>query len=220
MKITLENLSFTYAKGTPYEKEVLREINLEIKASETVFITGRTGSGKTTLLYILDFLLKPTSGKIKVNGENPFKDPYRFRKHIGIAFQFPEHQFFSERVIDEIVFSMKNFDVENIDENLEKVLSITGIEKKLLSKSPFELSGGQQRRVAIASAIAHNPEFLILDEPTASLDSTGISMIKTLMKNWSLLGKTLIVVTHDLNQFKDLNKKVYELKNGTLKEVK
>ena len=162
-------------------------------------------------------MIKPTSGEVIINSENPFKDPYRFRKKIGFAFQLAERQFFSETVKDEIMYSMKNFGIENPEERLKEVQQIVGIEDNILEKSPFEISGGQQRKVAIASAIAHDPELLILDEPTVGLDYKAEKNLMNFLRNWhSLPKKSLVIVTHDFEKFEEFEGKVLRLVNGRL----
>ncbi|SHH41118.1 ATP-binding cassette domain-containing protein [Thermosipho atlanticus] len=217
MTISLVNVSYVYNKNTPIEKKVLKRVNLEINLNEVIYIVGKTGSGKTTLLYLIDFLIKPTSGIIYVDGKSPYDNPDKYRKNIGFAFQFPERQFFSETVKDEITFSLKNLNIDNVDKRLEYVQRILDIDDEMLTKNPFKLSGGEQRRVAIASAIVHDPEILILDEPTVSLDYINEARIITFLKEWSnIKNKTLVIVTHDIEKFKEIPGKVYYLKKGKL----
>ncbi|MCD6105419.1 MAG: ATP-binding cassette domain-containing protein [Thermosipho sp. (in: Bacteria)] len=215
MTIELKNVSFIYNKGTPLEKVVLKNVNLKIKQNDVIYLLGKTGSGKTTLLYLIDFLIKPTSGIIYVDYQNPYKNPYKYRRKIGFAFQFPERQFFSETVKDELMFSMKNFNIINIDEKISLIKDILDIDDEMLEKNPFSLSGGEQRRVAIASAIAHDPELLILDEPTASLDFISEEKIIKFLIEWSKLDKkSLLIVTHDIEKFEKIPGEIYTVNNG------
>ncbi|ABR31589.1 ABC transporter [Thermosipho melanesiensis] len=217
MNITLKNVSYVYNPDTPFEKKVLDSINLKIENGETIFVIGKTGSGKTTLLYLLDFLIKPTSGEVLVNDfENPFERPYEYRRYIGFAFQFPEKQFFSETVEDEIYFSIKNFRVDNPEKRFNEIVHFFQLQD-YLKKSPFQLSGGEQRRIALASALAHDPKILILDEPTVGLDRKNERKIIEYLRNWKdSKGRTLVIVTHDIEKFSDFNGKVYKLIHGKL----
>ncbi|RDI91174.1 cobalt import ATP-binding protein CbiO 2 [Thermosipho africanus Ob7] len=217
MTLELKNVNYIYNYKTVFQKHVLKDINFKINDNEVIFIIGKSGSGKTTLLYLMDFLLKPTFGEIVVDGEDPFTNPHKFRKKIGFAFQFPEKQFFSETVEDEIMFSIKNFEIKNPKERLEEIKDLMNLDDELLKKSPFQLSGGQQRKVAIASAIAHDPELLILDEPTVSLDYKSEKSLIEFLKLWvSKKDKTLIIVTHDLEKFLDFKGKTFEIVDGRL----
>ncbi|MBO8160129.1 MAG: ATP-binding cassette domain-containing protein [Thermosipho sp. (in: Bacteria)] len=217
MTIRLSNVTYIYNKGTPLERKVLDNITLEINDNDVIFIVGKTGSGKTTLLYLIDFLIKPTFGIITVDGKNPYNNPYEYRKYIGFAFQFPERQFFSETVKDEITFSMKNYNVSSMDSKLKEIQRMLDISDEMLNMSPFKLSGGEQRRVAIASAIAHDPKLLILDEPTVSLDYSSEQKILKFLKEWNSERKrTLVIVTHDIEKFESIKGKIYKLHNGKL----
>lgn len=217
MIIDLQNVSYIYNKGTPLEKVVLKNINLKITENSVIYIIGKTGSGKTTLLYLIDFLIKPTSGIILVDNQNPYENPHKFRRKIGFAFQFPEKQFFSETVKDELMFSLVNFNVENINERINLIKEILDIDDEMLEKNPFSLSGGEQRRVAIASVIAHDPELLILDEPTASLDYITEKRIIEFLKEWTKMHKkSLVIVTHDIEKFESIPGQVYTLNNGEI----
>ncbi|WP_232218234.1 MULTISPECIES: ATP-binding cassette domain-containing protein [unclassified Thermosipho (in: thermotogales)] len=219
MRMIFEKVEYIYNQNTPFEKHVLKDINFRINDGETVFILGNTGSGKTTLLYLLDFLIKPTSGKIWVDDfRDPYENPYEYRKKIGFSFQFPERQFFSEKVRDEIYFSIKNFEVENPKMRFREVVNFFDL-NEYLDRSPFQLSGGEQRRIAIASAVAHNPDILILDEPTVGLDRKNEKKIIQYLKKWNDdARKTLVIVTHDFEKFVDFKGIVYELDDGILRK--
>lgn len=202
--IKTENLSYVYSAGTPYEHRAIDDINIEIEKGSFVGLIGHTGSGKSTLIQHLNGLIKPTSGKIYVGGEdlwaNP-KDIRRFRFKVGLVFQYPEHQLFEETVRKDIAFGPKNMGLsdEEIEERVLEAAKHTGLTADYLEKSPFELSGGEKRRVAIAGVLAMKPEVLILDEPTAGLDPKGrefiLSEIKAYHEN---TGATVILVSHSM----------------------
>lgn len=202
--IKTENLSYVYSAGTPYEHCAIDGINIEIEKGSFVGLIGHTGSGKSTLIQHLNGLIKPTSGKIYVGGEdlwaNP-KDIRRFRFKVGLVFQYPEHQLFEETVRKDIAFGPKNMGLsdEEIEERVLEAAKHTGLTADYLEKSPFELSGGEKRRVAIAGVLAMKPEVLILDEPTAGLDPKGrefiLSEIKAYHEN---TGATVILVSHSM----------------------
>ena len=202
--IKTENLSYVYSEGTPYEHRAIDDINIEIEKGSFVGLIGHTGSGKSTLIQHLNGLIKPTSGKIFVGGEdlwaNP-KDIRRFRFKVGLVFQYPEHQLFEETVRKDIAFGPKNMGLsdEEIEERVLEAAKHTGLTEDYLEKSPFELSGGEKRRVAIAGVLAMKPEVLILDEPTAGLDPKGrefiLSEIKAYHEN---TGATVILVSHSM----------------------
>ena len=202
--IKTENLSYVYSAGTPYEHRAIDDINIEIEKGSFVGLIGHTGSGKSTLIQHLNGLIKPTSGKIYIGGEdlwaNP-KDIRRFRFKVGLVFQYPEHQLFEETVRKDIAFGPKNMGLseEEIEERVLEAAKHTGLTADYLEKSPFELSGGEKRRVAIAGVLAMKPEVLILDEPTAGLDPKGrefiLSEIKAYHEN---TGATVILVSHSM----------------------
>lgn len=202
--IRTENLSYVYSEGTPYEHRAIDNINIEIEKGSFVGLIGHTGSGKSTLIQHLNGLLKPTSGKIYIGGEdlwaNP-KDIRRFRFKVGLVFQYPEHQLFEETVRRDIAFGPKNMGLseEEIEARVMEAAKHTGLTEEYLEKSPFELSGGEKRRVAIAGVLAMRPEVLILDEPTAGLDPKGrefiLSEIKAYHEN---TGATVILVSHSM----------------------
>ena len=202
--IRTENLSYVYSEGTPYEHRAIDNVNIEIEKGSFVGLIGHTGSGKSTLIQHLNGLLKPTSGKIYIGDEdlwaNP-KDIRRFRFKVGLVFQYPEHQLFEETVRRDIAFGPKNMGLseEEIEARVMEAAKHTGLTEEYLEKSPFELSGGEKRRVAIAGVLAMRPEVLILDEPTAGLDPKGrefiLSEIKAYHEN---TGATVILVSHSM----------------------
>lgn len=217
MSIEVKNLTYIYDPGTPNEKTALSNINLTIRKGEFVGIIGHTGSGKSTLIQHLNGLVKPTSGNIVYNGEDIFEEPIakskkqarvlkgakmkRIRQKIGLVFQYPEHQLFEMTVAKDIAFGPTNMGLEQeeIDRRVDEAMKMVGLDEKYKEKSPFELSGGQKRRVAIAGVLAMQPDYLILDEPTAGLDPKGrddiLSQIQSLQKE---KGITVILVSHSM----------------------
>lgn len=206
MDIKLQQVSYAYAKGTPFEKRALFDVDLNIESGTYKAIIGHTGSGKSTLLQHFNGLLKPTSGTVQIGGWTiePNKKPKELkpiRQKVGIVFQFPEHQLFEETVLKDIMFGPMNFGVskEEAESRARSLISVVGLPEEVLEKSPFDLSGGQMRRVAIAGVLAMEPEVIVLDEPTAGLDPRGqkeiMDMFYTLHKEKSL---TTILVTHSM----------------------
>ena len=178
MSIRLEHVTYTYSPGTAYEMHALRDVSLEIPKGQFVGIIGHTGSGKSTLIQHLNGLMKPTSGHVFYDDEDIWGEKYDRRKlrfHVGLVFQYPEYQLFETDVITDVCFGPKNqgLSPDECRERAVEALRIVGIKEKNFKKSPFELSGGQKRRVAIAGVLAMNPDMLVLDEPTAGLDPRG-----------------------------------------------
>ncbi|MBQ2899164.1 MAG: energy-coupling factor transporter ATPase [Oscillospiraceae bacterium] len=202
--IRTENLSYVYSEGTPYEHRAVDGVSIEIEKGSFVGLIGHTGSGKSSLIQHLNGLLKPTSGKVFIGGEdlwaNP-KDIRRFRFRVGLVFQYPEHQLFEETVRKDIAFGPKNMGLsdEEIEARVLEAAKHTGLTEDYLEKSPFELSGGEKRRVAIAGVLAMKPEVLILDEPTAGLDPKGREFILSEIKDYhDKTGATIILVSHSM----------------------
>ena len=202
--IKTEGLSYIYSAGTPYEHRAIDNVNIEIEKGSFVGLIGHTGSGKSTLIQHLNGLLKPSEGKIFIGGEdlwaNP-KDIRRFRFKVGLVFQYPEHQLFEETVRKDIAFGPKNMGLseEEIEARVIEAAKLTGLTEDYLEKSPFDLSGGEKRRVAIAGVLAMRPEVLILDEPTAGLDPKGREFILSEIKNYhDRTGATVILVSHSM----------------------
>lgn len=200
----LENVNFTYSPTTAYEIHALKNINLEIRDGEFIGLIGHTGSGKSTLVQHLNGLMKATSGAIYYNGENIYGEGYsmkKLRSKVGLVFQYPEHQLFEAEVLTDVCFGPKNqgFSKEEAEEKAKKALQMVGLKEKYYHQSPFELSGGQKRRVAIAGVLAMEPEVLILDEPTAGLDPKGrdeiLEQIKKLHEEHHI---TIILVSHSM----------------------
>ena len=204
MSIKTERLHYVYSPGTAYEKQALCDINLEIPQGQFLGIIGHTGSGKSTLIQHFNGLVKPTSGTIYYNGEDIHGEDYSLkdlRSHVGLVFQYPEYQLFEVDVLTDVAFGPKNLGLskEEAQERAWKALRQVGLKEKYDKKSPFELSGGQKRRVAIAGILAMEPEVLILDEPTAGLDPKGrdtiLDLIASLKKE---RGITVILVSHSM----------------------
>lgn len=220
MSIKVENLSYAYMEGTPFEKMALENINIEIKKGEFVGIIGHTGSGKSTLVQHFNGLLKPTKGRVIINGiDTSGKDLKELRKQVGIVFQYPEHQLFEETVYKDISFGLKKIGMESkqIYEKVNKTLEIVGLSKDVLDKSPFELSGGQKRRVAIAGVLVMEPEIIILDEPAAGLDPNGRNEIFYFIKKlYERYGISVILVSHNMEEITRLVKRVIVMNKGRI----
>ena len=206
MDIKLQQVSYAYAQGTPFEKRALFDVDFDIPSHTYQAIIGHTGSGKSTILQHFNALLKPTSGKVQI-GERTVeagkkaKDLKAVRQRVGIVFQFPEHQLFEETVLKDIMFGPMNFGVseKEAEARARELVRLVGLPENVLEKSPFDLSGGQMRRVAIAGVLAMEPEVIVLDEPTAGLDPRGqkeiMDMFYALHQERSL---TTILVTHSM----------------------
>lgn len=202
--IRTEDLTYVYGEGTPFRKVAIDKINIDIDEGEIVGVIGHTGSGKSTLMQHLNGLLKPTSGKVYIDGEELFADKSRLkdiRFKVGLVFQYPEYQLFEETVYKDIAFGPKNMGLgdDEIDRRVRETARLVGLGEELLEKSPFELSGGQKRRVAIAGVMAMEPKVLILDEPTAGLDPRGRDRILELIKEYHAeKGTTVLLVSHSM----------------------
>ncbi|HOM02973.1 MAG TPA: energy-coupling factor transporter ATPase [Acetivibrio sp.] len=202
MSIKVSNLTYVYMKGTPFEKLALDNINLSIETGEFIGIIGHTGSGKSTLVQHFNGLLKPTSGSVYINGEElTGKKAKELKRQVGIVFQYPEHQLFEETVYRDIAFGLvkRGENKEEIDKKIRKTVSMLGLSEDILDKSPFELSGGQKRRVAMAGILVLEPSILILDEPAAGLDPRGRDEIFELISNLHKNNKmTVVLVSHSM----------------------
>jgi len=202
--IETQKLSFVYSAGTPYEIKAIVDINLSVEQGELVGIIGNTGSGKSTLIQHLNGLLKPTSGSVFFDGRDIWSEPKKIRDirfKVGLVFQYPEYQLFEETVRKDIAFGPKNMGMtgDELEESVQKAAELVGLSPKLLEKSPFELSGGEKRRAAIAGVIAMNPRVLILDEPTAGLDPVGRDLILRMIKDYrESTGNTVMLVSHSM----------------------
>ncbi len=226
-----ENLTYVYGEGTPFKITALDNVNIDIPKGEFVAIIGHTGSGKSTLVQHLNGLLKPTGGKIFLDGENIWQSKSKIfdtRFRVGLCFQYPEYQLFEETVYKDIAFGPTNMGLSKaeIDERVRNAAKYVGIPEDMLGKSPFDLSGGEKRRVAIAGVISMEPEILILDEPTSGLDPMGREHILALIKNYrEQTGKTVIIVSHSMDDVARFATKVIVMNSskvemsGTVDEV-
>ena len=220
MSITLEHINYTYSEGTAYEKKALKDINLEIPHGQFVGIIGHTGSGKSTLIQHFNGLIKATSGVLKYNGENIYGEQYDLRKlrsQVGLVFQYPEHQLFETDVITDVCFGPKNqgLSPEECKERAREALKLVGFPEELYEVSPFDLSGGQKRRVAIAGVLAMHPQVLVLDEPTAGLDPKGrdeiLDQIALLHEKKDM---TVILVSHSMEDIAKYVERIIVMNRG------
>ena len=204
--IRVDHLTHTYSAGTPFERSAVKDLSLDVLPGEFLGIIGHTGSGKSTLIQHLNGLLKPTSGHIWLNGQDIWAKPKEIRKvrfRVGLVFQYPEYQLFEETAYKDIAFGPKNMglDEQEIDRRVRDAAAFVGLDPALLERSPFELSGGQKRRVAIAGVIAMRPEVLILDEPTAGLDPSGSrEILDNVLGYHRETGSTVILVSHSMEE--------------------
>ena len=223
MGITLENVSFTYQEGTPLSSSALTDVSLAIEDGSYTALIGHTGSGKSTILQLLNGLLVPSKGSVRVfdtviTPTSTNKEIRQIRKQVGLVFQFAENQIFEETVLKDVAFGPQNFGVseEEAKKIARKKLALVGIDESLFERSPFELSGGQMRRVAIAGILAMEPTVLVLDEPTAGLDPLGRKELMTLFKKLHLAGMTIVLVTHLMDDVAEYADQVYVMEKGRL----
>ena len=223
MGIALENVSFTYQEGTPLASTALSDVSLTIEDGSYTALIGHTGSGKSTILQLLNGLLVPSQGSVRVfdtliTSTSKNKDIRQIRKQVGLVFQFAENQIFEETVLKDVAFGPQNFGVS--EDEAEKIarekLALVGIDESLFDRSPFELSGGQMRRVAIAGILAMEPAILVLDEPTAGLDPLGRKELMTLFKKLHQSGMTIVLVTHLMDDVAEYANQVYVMEKGHL----
>lgn len=221
MPIEVRNLSHIYHKGSPSETAALKDISFRIEDGEFVGLIGPTGSGKSTLIQHLNGLLKPTSGEVLVDGEDIWGRSMSLRKlrqRVGLVFQYAEQQVFEETVRDDIAFGPRNLGLseKEVQERVLEAAKMVGLPEELLGRSPFELSGGQLRRVAIAGVVAMKPEVLILDEPAAGLDPRGRDAILSSVKEMHRSGMTVILVSHNMEDVARLCERLLVLNKGEL----
>ena len=223
MGIALENVSFTYQEGTPLASTALSDVSLMIEDGSYTALIGHTGSGKSTILQLLNGLLVPSQGSVRVfdtliTSTSKNKDIRQIRKQVGLVFQFAENQIFEETVLKDVAFGPQNFGIS--EEDAEKIarekLALVGIDESLFERSPFELSGGQMRRVAIAGILAMEPAILVLDEPTAGLDPLGRKELMNLFKKLHQSGMTIVLVTHLMDDVAEYANQVYVMEKGRL----
>ena len=224
MAVKVENVFYTYSPKSPTATLALNDVSLSIEEHSFVAFVGETGSGKSTLVQTLNALIVPNKGQIQVDDfvitSNPKKNKRikELRKHIGLVFQFPEYQLFEDTVEKDVAFGVKNFgakEQEALEKAREAILSV-GLDESYFTRSPFDLSGGEKRRVAIAGILAINPDILVLDEPTAGLDPKGVNDIMSLVCKMHEMGKTIILVTHDMDIVMKYCQKVFVLKKGKM----
>ena len=224
MGITLENVSFTYQEGTPLSSSALTDVSLTIEDGSYAALVGHTGSGKSTILQLLNGLLVPSRGSVQVfdtviTPTSTNKEIRQIRKQVGLVFQFAENQIFEETVLKDVAFGPQNFGVS--EEEAKKIarekLALVGIDESLFERSPFELSGGEMRKVALCGVLALEPKVLILDEPTVALDYKSREEIMTMVKKLKdELNMTIVLISHNMNYVLEYADKVFVLKNGKI----
>ena len=226
-----EHLTYSYSTGTPFEVTAIEDINIEIEPGELVAVIGHTGSGKSTLIQHFNGLLKPQSGKVYVDGQDIWESKKTLRASrfaVGLCFQYPEYQLFEETVYKDIAFGPKNMKLseEEIDRRVRDAARYIGVTDDMLEKSPFDLSGGEKRRVAIAGVMAMEPKILILDEPTAGLDPRGRDTIMGLIRNYrEETGRTVMIVSHSMDDVAEIATRVLVINDrhvamyGTVPEI-
>ena len=225
MSIELKNVTYTYSPGTAYESHALKDVSLVIPDGQFIGIIGHTGSGKSTLIQHLNALVQPTSGQILYNGEDVWAEKYdrkQLRSEVGLVFQYPEHQLFENDVISDVCFGPMNQGLsrEEAEKEAKQALTHVGVKESNFKKSPFELSGGQKKRVAIAGVLAMNPKILILDEPTTGMDTVSVkALAKVLQKRNEEQGLTILMVTHgNSKEFKGANR-FFKAEEGRIDEL-
>lgn len=229
--LSAKNLNYLYSAGTPFEMAALKDVNIDIEKGDIVGIIGHTGSGKSTLIQHFNGLLKPFSGEILLSGENIWSEQVNIRDvrfRVGLCFQYPEYQLFEETCYKDIAFGPANMglDEEEIDKHVREAARFIGVKDEHLQKSPFDLSGGEKRRVAIAGVMAMNPEVLILDEPTAGLDPRGRDTVLGMIRDYQKqTGNTVLIVSHSMEEVAKLVHRVLVMNKarvamyGTVDEV-
>ena len=225
MSITFKEVEHTYSVDTPFAYHALKGVNLNIKKGSMTALIGHTGSGKSTLIQHINALLLPTSGQVQIEDvlitatDKP-SSLKSLRKKAGLVFQFPEYQLFEETILKDIIFGPKNFGVseEEAIKIAKDMIQLVGLDESYLERSPFDLSGGQKRRIAIAGILAMNPDILILDEPTAGLDPQGAKEMLQLFKKVNQEGKTVVLVSHDMNQVLEYCDDVVVMNHGRVEK--
>lgn len=220
--LELKNLSFVYGQKTPFEKRAVDNVSLSIEKGEFIGIIGHTGSGKSTLVQMLNGLIQPTEGQVLLDGEDIWQNPEEIRKvrfKVGMVFQYPEYQLFEETVYKDIAFGPTNMgkSEQEIDIAVRKAAEFTDLKPELLQKSPFDLSGGEKRRAAIAGVIAMDPEVLVLDEPTAGLDPMGRDVLLTQIVQYHKKRKnTVLLVSHSMEDIARVADRIIVMNNSHL----
>lgn len=222
MSIELKNVTYTYSPGTAYESHALKDVSLVIPDGQFIGIIGHTGSGKSTLIQHLNALVQPTSGQVLYNGEDVWAEKYdrkQLRSEVGLVFQYPEHQLFEIDVFSDVCFGPKNLglDKKEVELRAYDALKKVGLPDELFYQSPFELSGGQKRRVAIAGVLAMKPEVLILDEPTAGLDPKGRDeILQQIKKLQTETGLTILLVSHSMEDVAEYVDRIIVMNKGSV----
>lgn len=223
MSIDIKNICYTYMRGTPFEKKALDDVSVSIDKGEIVAVIGHTGSGKSTLVQLLNGLLKPDAGQVAVDDVNlAGKDAAakKARQLVGMVFQYPEHQIFAETVYEDIAFGPRNrsFQPEEVDKQVREAMAFVGLDFETFAKrSPFQLSGGQMRRVAIAGVVAMNPDYLVLDEPSAGLDPRSRNAVfKEIMALHQSRGIAIVLVTHSMEEAVKYAKRLLVINQGKI----
>jgi len=218
--ITVDNITYTYGASSPFEQHALRGVSLDIREGELLGIIGHTGSGKSTLVQHLNGLLRPHSGRVLLDGKDMWENPKQIRQvrfRVGMVFQYPEHQLFEDTVYKDISFGPKNMGLneQEIDQRVRQAAAYVGLPEELLDKSPFDLSGGEKRRAAIAGVMAMEPEILILDEPTAGLDPRGREQVLRMIREYQRRrGTTVLLVTHSMEDVARVADRVLVMAEG------
>ncbi len=222
MSIKLEGINYLYGQGTEMVSHALKNINIEIKDGEFVGLIGHTGSGKSTLVQHLNGLIRPTEGHIYFDGQDIYAEGYDMKKHrsnVGLVFQYPEHQLFEVDVLSDVCFGPKNLGLKKAEaeEQAKKALALVGMDESYYKRSPFDLSGGQKRRVAIAGVLAMKPQMLILDEPTAGLDPQGRKEILELISGLrERAGITVVLVSHSMEDVAEYVDRIIVMNKGSV----
>jgi len=220
--LELKNAGFVYGKGTPFEKRAVDNVNLTINEGELIGVIGHTGSGKSTLMQMLNGLIRPSDGQVLLGGKDIWAEPKKIREvrfRVGMVFQYPEYQLFEETVYKDICFGPQNRGLsgKELDEAVRKAADFTGLKPELLEKSPFDLSGGEKRRAAIAGVIAMNPEVLVLDEPTAGLDPMGREvLLSQIVRYHKERHNTVLLVSHTMEDVARVADRVLVMNRGRL----
>ena len=224
MSIELKNVTYTYSPGTSYEIHALKDINLNIPDGQFIGVIGHTGSGKSTLIQHLNALIQPTSGTVSYNGEDVWAENYNrraLRSEVGLVFQYPEHQLFESDVLSDVCFGPMNQGKsrEEAEEEAKKALLQVGFKEKNFKKSPFDLSGGQKKRVAIAGVLAMNPKILILDEPTRGVDIGAKKEIYSVINEMAAKGVAIIMVSSELPEVLGMSDRVMVVREGEVRGI-
>ncbi len=222
MQISIKNVTFKYGIGTPFEKTAVDNISIDIDAGEFVGIIGHTGSGKSTFIQMLNALVVPTTGSVQIDDVNIYEDKksmFNVRSKVGLVFQYPEHQLFESTIFEDVAFGPKNMglDKSEVDERVKSALALVGLDSSFYETSPFDLSGGQKRKVAIAGVLAMKPSILVLDEPAAGLDPRSRNeLLLNIKKMRDDLGITVILVSHSMEDVSKLVDRIIVFNDGKI----